>query len=101
MGLLHIAPDPKKNLWYLMELRDEDANSPIIYGRTKFRKSPTYRDTSWLTVTPGGELKPKELKDVYMITGWDAFRFDTPVKWAVPDSKGLVPRAKSACEDAL
>ncbi len=69
---------------YLTEFRDEDANSPIIYARTKLeaqifiqpifgfcrvssrdprlRKSPTYR-VPWLTVTPGGEIKPKDLED--------------------------------------
>lgn len=46
---------------YLAEFRDEDANSPVIYARTKLRKAPTYR-VPWLTVTPGGELKPKDLE---------------------------------------
>ena len=78
-----------KKMRYLTEFRDEDANSPIIYARTKsgssdfssppntqpsaasksppfsfprLRKSPTYR-VPWLTVTPGGEIKPKDLED--------------------------------------
>lgn len=45
----------------MAEFRDEDANSPVIYARTKLRKAPTYR-VPWLTVTPGGELKPKDLE---------------------------------------
>mmetsp|Transcript_62333 Transcript_62333/g.115701 ORF Transcript_62333/g.115701 Transcript_62333/m.115701 type:complete len:221 (-) Transcript_62333:59-721(-) len=80
LSLVHYSPDPKKNLWYLIELRNDDVNSPIIYGRTKYRKQPTYR-APWTTVTAGGEIKPQELPDVYIFTAWDAFRFDTPVKW--------------------
>lgn len=82
LALVHMSPDRKKNLWYLIEMRDDDANSPIIYARSKFRKEPTYR-SPWMTVTPGGEMKPQDLKDVYMYTAWDAFRFDTPLKWGV------------------
>lgn len=81
LALVHTSPDPKKNLWYLLELHDGDANSPIIYARSKFRKWATYR-SPWMTVTPGGDIKPRDLKDVHLITAWDAFRFDTPLKWA-------------------
>mmetsp|Transcript_86281 Transcript_86281/g.192951 ORF Transcript_86281/g.192951 Transcript_86281/m.192951 type:complete len:220 (-) Transcript_86281:35-694(-) len=70
----------KKHLWYLLEMRDNDANSPIIYARSKFRKAPTYR-VPWMTVTPGGEIKPHDLKEVYLSSAWDLFRFDTPAKW--------------------
>ena len=69
----------------------------------RLRKSPTYR-VPWLTVTPGGDLKPRDLEassalqnqrisndhpavgawqDVDIITAWDALRFDTPLKWGV------------------
>mmetsp|Transcript_18576 Transcript_18576/g.38643 ORF Transcript_18576/g.38643 Transcript_18576/m.38643 type:complete len:218 (+) Transcript_18576:24-677(+) len=82
LALAHTSPDGKKHLWYLLELRDDDANSPIIYARSKFRKSQTYR-CPWMTVTPGGEIKPRDLPEVHIITAWDAFRFDTPLKWAV------------------
>mmetsp|Transcript_62189 Transcript_62189/g.192764 ORF Transcript_62189/g.192764 Transcript_62189/m.192764 type:complete len:218 (+) Transcript_62189:125-778(+) len=82
LALVHTSPAEKKNLWYLLELRDGDANSPIIYARSKYRKAPTYR-SPWMTVTPGGEIKPRDLKDVYVGSAWDAFRFDTPLKWAV------------------
>lgn len=82
LALVHTSPDERKNLWYLLELHDEDANSPMIYARSKFRKEPTYRGP-WMTVTPGGEIKPRDLKDVHLITAWDAFRFDTPLKWGV------------------
>merc|ERR1719350_2373 len=78
--LVHHSLEPKKNLWYMLELRDNDVNSPIILARTKYRKAITYQ-VPWMTVTPGGEVKPKDLKDVYMVTAWDAFRFDTPLKW--------------------
>mmetsp|Transcript_56344 Transcript_56344/g.101266 ORF Transcript_56344/g.101266 Transcript_56344/m.101266 type:complete len:220 (+) Transcript_56344:100-759(+) len=81
--LVHSSPDVKRNLWYLLELRDDDVNSPIVYARTKYRKSATYQ-VPWTTVTDGGEtMKPRDLKDVYMYTAWDAFRFDTPMKWGV------------------
>lgn len=80
--LVHYSPEPKKNLWYLLEMRDDDANSPIVIGRSKFRKEPTYT-AGWMSVTPGGEHKPKDLKDVYIATAWDAFRFDTPLKLVV------------------
>merc|ERR1719230_719395 len=46
LALVHTSPgesEGKKNLWYLLEFRDGDANSPIVYARSKFRKSPTYR----------------------------------------------------------
>mmetsp|Transcript_93766 Transcript_93766/g.265163 ORF Transcript_93766/g.265163 Transcript_93766/m.265163 type:complete len:222 (-) Transcript_93766:69-734(-) len=82
LALVHTQPAEKKNLFYLLEMRDGDANSPIIYARSKFRKSETYR-SPWMTVTPGGEVKPKDLKEVHIISAWDAFRFDTPLKWAV------------------
>eukprot|EP00414_Alexandrium_minutum_P003511 CAMPEP_0113821906 /NCGR_PEP_ID=MMETSP0328-20130328/1974_1 /TAXON_ID=39455 /ORGANISM="Alexandrium minutum" /LENGTH=218 /DNA_ID=CAMNT_0000789841 /DNA_START=5 /DNA_END=661 /DNA_ORIENTATION=+ /assembly_acc=CAM_ASM_000350 len=82
LALVHASMDGKKHLWYLLELRDGDANSPIIYARSKFRKSPTYR-VPWMTVTPGGEIKPHDLKEVYLSSAWDAFRFDTPLKWTV------------------
>lgn len=82
LALVHTSPDAKKNLWYLLEMRDDDANSPIVLARSKYRKWPTYR-SPWMTVTPGGDIKPRDLKDVYLITAWDAFRFDTPLKWAV------------------
>lgn len=82
LALVHTSPDGKKHLWYLLEFRDGDANSPIIYARSKYRKAPTYR-CPWMTVTPGGEIKPRDLPDVHLISAWDAFRFDTPLKWAV------------------
>ncbi|CAK9066648.1 unnamed protein product [Durusdinium trenchii] len=82
LALVHASLDGKRYSWYLTEFRDEDANSPIIYARTKLRKSPTYR-VPWLTVTPGGDLKPKDLEEVHLITAWDALRFDTPLKWGV------------------
>jgi len=82
LALVHTSPDPKRNMWYLIEMRDDDANSPIIYARSKFRKSPTYR-SPWVTVTPGGEIKPRDLPDVHIFTAWDGFRFDTPLKWGV------------------
>ncbi|CAE7498328.1 unnamed protein product [Symbiodinium natans] len=82
LALVHASLDGKRYSWYLTEMRDEDANSPIIYARTKLRKSPTYR-VPWLTVTPGGDLKPRDLEDVDIITAWDALRFDTPLKWGV------------------
>merc|ERR1711879_871300 len=81
LALIHFNPAPKKNLWYLLEMRGDDANSPIIYARSKFRKAATWR-VPWMTVTPGGEVKARDLKDVYVFTAWDAFRFDTPMKWA-------------------
>lgn len=80
LALVHTSPADKKNLWYLLELRDGDANSPVIYARSKFRKYPAYR-VPWMTVTPGGEVKPHDLPEVHLITAWDAFRFDTPLKW--------------------
>mmetsp|Transcript_71350 Transcript_71350/g.204726 ORF Transcript_71350/g.204726 Transcript_71350/m.204726 type:complete len:220 (-) Transcript_71350:118-777(-) len=80
LALVHTSPGEKRNLWYLLEFADEDANSPIVIARTKFRKEATYR-VPWMTVTPGGEIKPRDLLDVHLITGWDAFRFDTPLKW--------------------
>lgn len=82
LALVHASLDGKRYSWYLTEFRDEDANSPIIYARTKLRKSPTSR-VPWLTVTPGGDLKPKDLEEVHLITAWDALRFDTPLKWGV------------------
>merc|ERR1711904_427801 len=85
LALLHFSPEEKKHLWYLLEMRDGDANSPIIYARSKYRKSITYR-SPWVTVTAGGEAKPRDLKAVHIITGWDAFRFDTPLKWGVTAS---------------
>jgi len=81
LALVHTSSEPKKNLWYLIELHDDDVNSPIVLGRSKMRKVPTYR-VPWMTVTPGGEIKPRDLPDVHLITAWDAFRFDTPMKWA-------------------
>mmetsp|Transcript_31277 Transcript_31277/g.82891 ORF Transcript_31277/g.82891 Transcript_31277/m.82891 type:complete len:220 (-) Transcript_31277:91-750(-) len=81
LALVHTSPDEGKRwLWYLLEFHDGDANSPIVYARSKFRKAATYR-SPFMTVTPGGELKPKDLKEVHLITAWDAFRFDTPLKW--------------------
>lgn len=80
--LIHYSPDPKKHLWYLTELREDDANSPIIFARSKYRKQHTYR-SPWLTVTPGGEVKPRDLPDVHLLSAWDMFRFDTPLKWGV------------------
>mmetsp|Transcript_26134 Transcript_26134/g.60948 ORF Transcript_26134/g.60948 Transcript_26134/m.60948 type:complete len:220 (-) Transcript_26134:85-744(-) len=80
LSLVHYSMDAKKHMWYLLELRNDDVNSPIIYGRTKYRKQATYR-VPWMTVTAGGENKPRELPDVYIFTAWDAFRFDTPMKW--------------------
>mmetsp|Transcript_134947 Transcript_134947/g.234621 ORF Transcript_134947/g.234621 Transcript_134947/m.234621 type:complete len:219 (+) Transcript_134947:228-884(+) len=82
LALIHTSPAEKKHLWYLIELRDDDVNSPIIYARSKFRKEITYR-SPWMTVTPGGQIKPRDLKDVHIVTAWDAFRFDTPLKWGV------------------
>mmetsp|Transcript_60671 Transcript_60671/g.128454 ORF Transcript_60671/g.128454 Transcript_60671/m.128454 type:complete len:218 (+) Transcript_60671:174-827(+) len=80
LALLHKAPEPKKNLWYLLEFRDGDVNSPIIIARSKFRKDPTWT-APWVTVSPGGDIKAKDLPEVYMTTAWDALRFDTPLKW--------------------
>merc|ERR1719378_785109 len=82
VALVHTTPADKKNLWYLLELRDDDANSPVIYARSKFRKAATWR-SPWMTVTPGGEIKATDLPDVYLYTAWDLFRFDTPLKWGV------------------
>lgn len=82
LALIHTSVDPKKHLWYLLEMHDDDANSPYVYARSKFRKTETYR-SPWMTVTPGGEIKPRDLKEVHLITAWDAFRFDTPLKWGV------------------
>lgn len=82
LALIHTSPDEKKHLWYLLEMRNDDANSPIIYARSKFRKFETYR-SPWMTVTPGGTHKPRDLPGVHIITCWDAFRFDTPLKWGV------------------
>merc|ERR1719401_82575 len=31
LALVHTSPSEKKNLWYLLEMHDEDANSPIIF----------------------------------------------------------------------
>eukprot|EP00931_Biecheleriopsis_adriatica_P067367 TRINITY_DN4151_c0_g1_i1.p1 TRINITY_DN4151_c0_g1~~TRINITY_DN4151_c0_g1_i1.p1 ORF type:complete len:240 (+),score=58.92 TRINITY_DN4151_c0_g1_i1:59-721(+) len=82
LALVHASLDGKRYCWYLVEFRDEDANSPIIYARTKLRKNPEYR-VPWLTVTPGGDIKPRDLLDAHIITAWDALRFDTPLKWGV------------------
>mmetsp|Transcript_70924 Transcript_70924/g.197065 ORF Transcript_70924/g.197065 Transcript_70924/m.197065 type:complete len:218 (+) Transcript_70924:100-753(+) len=82
LALVHTAPEPKKHLWYLLEMRDDDANSPILYARSKFRKAATHR-SPWVSVTPGGNIKARDLGEVYIVTAWDAFRFDTPLKWAV------------------
>mmetsp|Transcript_103382 Transcript_103382/g.267388 ORF Transcript_103382/g.267388 Transcript_103382/m.267388 type:complete len:220 (+) Transcript_103382:146-805(+) len=83
LALVHTSPgETKRNLWYLLEMHDGDANSPLVFARSKFRKHGTYR-SPWVTVTPGGEIKSKDLKEVHLITAWDAFRFDTPVKWGV------------------
>merc|ERR1712217_744161 len=82
LALVHTSPSDKKNLWYLLEMHDGDANSPIVYARSKYRKWPTYR-SPWVTVTPGGKIKSTDLKEVHLISAWDAFRFDTPLKWAV------------------
>lgn len=85
LALVHTSTDGKRYLWYLIEMMDGDANSPVVYARTKFRKVAGYR-SPWVTVTPGGEIKSKDLKEVYLTTAWDAFRFDTPLKlgcWAV------------------
>eukprot|EP00930_Biecheleria_cincta_P073956 TRINITY_DN61206_c0_g1_i1.p1 TRINITY_DN61206_c0_g1~~TRINITY_DN61206_c0_g1_i1.p1 ORF type:complete len:219 (-),score=44.78 TRINITY_DN61206_c0_g1_i1:104-760(-) len=82
LALVHASFDGKRYLWHLVEFRDEDANSPILYARTKFRKAPTYR-VPWVTVTPGGDVKPRDLEEVHIITAWDALRFDTPLKWAI------------------
>merc|ERR1712087_509050 len=82
LALVHLEQSPKKNLWYLLEMHDEDANSPIIFARSKFRKVETYR-SPWVTVTPGGKQTPKDLPAVHLISAWDAFRFDTPLKWGV------------------
>jgi len=81
LALVHMSHDPKKHMWYLIEMQDEDANSPVLYARTKFRKQINYR-VPWVTVTPGGEIKPKDLPDAHIFSAWDAFRFDTPLKWA-------------------
>merc|ERR1712232_25873 len=82
LALVHFTQAAKKNLWYLVEMHDDDANSPIIIARSKFRKTETYR-SPWVTVTPGGEHKPKDLPNVRLASAWDLFRFDTPLKWAV------------------
>eukprot|EP00929_Paragymnodinium_shiwhaense_P119658 TRINITY_DN91545_c0_g1_i1.p2 TRINITY_DN91545_c0_g1~~TRINITY_DN91545_c0_g1_i1.p2 ORF type:complete len:221 (-),score=38.39 TRINITY_DN91545_c0_g1_i1:377-1039(-) len=82
LALIHYSADTKRHLWYLIELFDEDANSPILYARTKFRKAITYR-VPWVTVTDGGNTKSKDLPDVYITSAWCAFRFDTPLKWGV------------------
>jgi len=82
LALVHTSPAEKKNLWYLIEMRDGDANSPVIYARSKYRKWPTYR-SPWVTVTPGGTIKSKDLPELHLISAWDAFRFDTPLKWGV------------------
>merc|ERR1711972_725898 len=37
--LIQTKKDEKKNLWYLLELHDDDPNSPIVLARTKFRKA--------------------------------------------------------------
>lgn len=79
--LIHTKKDEKKSLWYLVELHDDDVNSPILLARSKFRSKSTW-NVPWMTVTPGGDVKPRELKDVYVVTAWDAFKFDTPIKWA-------------------
>jgi len=65
----------------LLELNADVAFSPIILAWSKFRKALTFR-SPWTTVTDGGDvMKARDLKDVYLLTAWDAFRFDTPVKW--------------------
>eukprot|EP00971_Amphidinium_carterae_P122668 2428435-Amphidinium_carterae.1 len=38
---------------------DSCLDTHIIFGRTKYRKQPTYR-APWTTVTAGGEMKPRE-----------------------------------------
>eukprot|EP00927_Polykrikos_kofoidii_P069557 TRINITY_DN65080_c0_g1_i1.p1 TRINITY_DN65080_c0_g1~~TRINITY_DN65080_c0_g1_i1.p1 ORF type:complete len:221 (-),score=40.00 TRINITY_DN65080_c0_g1_i1:71-733(-) len=82
LALVHSAPEKKKNLWYMLEFRDDDANSPVLHARSKFRKVVS-RGSPWMTVTPGGEIKPRDLKDVYIVSAWDAFKFDTPLKVGV------------------
>merc|ERR1711939_427135 len=65
LALVHMSHEPKKHLWYLLELTDEDANSPILYARSKFRKTVSY-GSPWVTMTPGGDIKSKDLKNVYV-----------------------------------
>merc|ERR1719265_1027658 len=79
LALIHMGQE-KKYLWYLVEMNQDDVNSPIIYARSKFRRQATYR-SPWTSVTPGGLVKARELPSMHLITAWDAFRFDTPVKW--------------------
>lgn len=100
LALVHASLDGKRYSWYLTEFRDEDANSPIIYARTKLRKSPTYR-VPWLTVTPGGDIKPSDLEDVHLITAWDALRFDTPLKWGVTVRMLNKPNSLDRCHENI
>ena len=82
LSLVHMKPDKKKHLFYLLEFRNEDVNSPIVYARSKFRKERTYR-TPFVTVTAGGQTQSRNLPDVYLTSAWAALRFDTPLKWGV------------------
>merc|ERR1719316_1286806 len=43
VALMQQTVAPKKHIWWLMEAREEDANSPVLLARTKYRKVATYR----------------------------------------------------------
>jgi len=82
-ALIQQNAGPKKNLWWLVEVRDDDADSPVILARTKYRKTPTYR-VPFVTVTDRGkDVKSKDIADAWIYSAWDAFRFDTPLKLGV------------------
>mmetsp|Transcript_78286 Transcript_78286/g.209271 ORF Transcript_78286/g.209271 Transcript_78286/m.209271 type:complete len:223 (+) Transcript_78286:46-714(+) len=80
VALVLYSQNPKRHVWYVVELNDEDANSPVVYGRTKFRKNPHY-DVPWVTHTPGDAVKPKNMDGVFITISWSLFKMDTPEKW--------------------
>eukprot|EP00397_Hematodinium_sp_SG-2012_P054068 GEMP01064950.1.p1 GENE.GEMP01064950.1~~GEMP01064950.1.p1 ORF type:complete len:214 (-),score=42.58 GEMP01064950.1:582-1223(-) len=80
LALIHYAKEEKKNLFYIVSFKDE-ANSPVLYARSKYRKQPSF-DTSFVSVLPAdSEEKPKPISDWHLLTGRQLFYFDTPAKW--------------------
>lgn len=68
--------DHRVKHWRVLEM-NPTPNSPVQIARTKRRKKPHWRNTPFVEMA----FEDPKATDGYILSTWDFFLFDTPVKW--------------------
>ena len=98
-ALIHWNEGPKSNVWYVVEFVEEDANSPVLYMRSKRRAKPTM-DVPFVTVADWNDekLKAEPVPGVYFWSLWDLFSTWPGIGTVVAIAVGLVFALTRMCK---